>query len=490
MFPTRAGQRPRQSRRSACDRCRTYKLRCERSLTGGAECERCARTAGAKCTTTPSQAPLALGNQTPPGHHQIPRSCPNEASAKSPSLYIRPAMPSPPSPDSNSCRGRTSSREQGQSSGPAAEHARGTSQPVHFGLTSPISDVFETSCMDFTLANLNFPEDGYFAPSPDMVNDIISMDDSSDVLLTPPSAHSGASSSSGPLPGMPEPNSMLELLDLSSRMVEDQQVLSSLQTPTSHGSGFSESTTDMPLHRLLDNTVYLSNLLKDLSVNDQIADQPQQPKPTDSDPSSVSAYVHILPKPGTLIPPPGERQLPDTTSAKRLHPAGDMVLTTTLITTYIILVRSWRQVFLHFLDILGSNNGTSLTSLATSLPALQLGGLHVLRNNPSMQIAVLLETSTGLIEGVEDFLGVFQKQQSSLTGAGNSCLRMMADPSSVSIREALLSQEMLRVYGIGRRPPQGHSGAISLEQTSCPVNLTLEGHTWRELVSEVKKTLG
>ncbi|KAM7219557.1 hypothetical protein V8F06_005112 [Rhypophila decipiens] len=284
---------------------------------------------------------------------------------------------------------------------------------------------------------------------------------------------------------------MLELLDLSSRMVEDQQVLSTLPEPASHGSGSSESTTDMPLHRLLDNTVYLSNLLKGLSVNDQITDQPQQDKPNNSDTSSVCpGYVHILPKPGTLIPPPGERQLPDTSTATRLHPAGDMVLTTTLITTYIILVRSWRQVFLHFLDILGSNNDTSLTSLATSLPALQLGGLHVLRNNPSMQIAVLLETSTGLIEGIEDFMGVFQKRQSSSTGAGNSCLRMMAHPSSVSIREALLSQEMLRVYGIGRRPPQGHCGAISIEQTSCPVNLTLEGHTWRELVSEVKKTLG
>ncbi|KAM7198452.1 hypothetical protein V8F33_004958 [Rhypophila sp. PSN 637] len=465
MFPTRATQRPRQSRRSACDRCRTYKLRCERSLSGGAECERCARTAGAKCTTTPNQAPL--GNQTRQGHHQIPRSCQND---------IRPAMPSPPSPDSNS-------------SGQAAEHVRGTSQPVHFGLSSPISDGFETNSMDFTLANLHLPEDGYFAPSPDMVNEIISMDDSSDVLLTSPSAHSGASSSSGPLPGMPETNSMLELLDLFSRMVEDQQGLSTLQTPASHTSGSSESTTDMPLHRLLDNTVYLSNLLKDLSVNDPIAHQSQQPKPN-SDPSSISGYVHILPKPGSLIPPPGQRQLHDTATAKRLHPAGDIVLTTTLITTYIILVRSWRQVFLHFLDILSNNNGTSLTSLAMCLPALQLGGLHILRNNPSMQIVVLLETSTGLIEGIEDFLGIFQRQQSSSTGSRNSCLGMMTHPSSVSIREALLSQEMLRVYSIGRKPPHGNSCVVSVEQTSCPVNLILEGHTWRELVSEVKKTLG
>jgi hypothetical protein len=46
-------QKPRQSRRSACDRCRSYKLRCERSSldAGTGDCERCIRSS-ASCTTT------------------------------------------------------------------------------------------------------------------------------------------------------------------------------------------------------------------------------------------------------------------------------------------------------------------------------------------------------------------------------------------------------------------------------------------------------
>jgi hypothetical protein len=43
-------RRSRPSRRSACDRCRTYKLRCERSPLQGNSCDRCIRT-GATCTT-------------------------------------------------------------------------------------------------------------------------------------------------------------------------------------------------------------------------------------------------------------------------------------------------------------------------------------------------------------------------------------------------------------------------------------------------------
>jgi len=44
-------QRPRQSRRSACNRCRTYKLRCERAPVDGDSCQRCLRT-GVLCATT------------------------------------------------------------------------------------------------------------------------------------------------------------------------------------------------------------------------------------------------------------------------------------------------------------------------------------------------------------------------------------------------------------------------------------------------------
>lgn len=47
----------RQSRRSACDRCRGFKLRCERDQVRGRSCERCLK-AQVICTTSLSQSPF------------------------------------------------------------------------------------------------------------------------------------------------------------------------------------------------------------------------------------------------------------------------------------------------------------------------------------------------------------------------------------------------------------------------------------------------
>lgn len=44
----------RQSRRSACDRCRGFKLRCERDQVNGRSCERCLK-AQVECTTSAAQ---------------------------------------------------------------------------------------------------------------------------------------------------------------------------------------------------------------------------------------------------------------------------------------------------------------------------------------------------------------------------------------------------------------------------------------------------
>lgn len=51
----------RQSRRSACDRCRGFKLRCERDQVRGRSCERCLK-AQVICTTSLSQSPLSKGS--------------------------------------------------------------------------------------------------------------------------------------------------------------------------------------------------------------------------------------------------------------------------------------------------------------------------------------------------------------------------------------------------------------------------------------------
>lgn len=60
----------RHSRRSACDRCRGQKLRCERNLLNGMSCERCLK-AQEICTTSVNQpGPVMLPNQ---GQSLVPR---------------------------------------------------------------------------------------------------------------------------------------------------------------------------------------------------------------------------------------------------------------------------------------------------------------------------------------------------------------------------------------------------------------------------------
>ncbi|KAM7200663.1 hypothetical protein V8F20_005165 [Naviculisporaceae sp. PSN 640] len=467
MLQTRAAQRPRQSRRSACDRCRTYKLRCERSLAGRAECERCARTPGVTCTTTPPVRP-STGTQTSHSHRQIARSFPNDRSAKTPSSCLGPISHTPPTLNHS-----VGNQDQEHGRPIPTYHVEGTTasnQLINFGLSTPISDICDASSMDFTLPDLNFPEDGCSPPSPSGINDFLSLNDVTLPAMTSPSAPSYSSSSPGEPPSLQEPNTMLDLLDLSSRLVEDYEAFKTI-----HGNEDASLVPDMPLNRLLDNTVHFSNLLKDLSLNEAPAQQPlAQPEP-----QRPTTYVPILPKPvgGVPLGPPsatGKPRTPSvdthtstTSTTSRSNTARDIVLTTTLITTYITLIRSWRQVHVTIYQILvfnqSNNNNIPLASLTSSLPTLQLGGLHVLQNNPAMQLAILLETSSSLIQGIEDLLGI--------SGGTKSCLDMMTDPGAVSVREALLSQETLRTYNDGKVAGFGRQ-------------------TWQELVAEVKNRLG
>jgi hypothetical protein len=59
----------RYSRRSACDRCRAYKLRCQRDERFGKPCERCAKSRLA-CTTTFDPATSSASRPNPVPHGQ------------------------------------------------------------------------------------------------------------------------------------------------------------------------------------------------------------------------------------------------------------------------------------------------------------------------------------------------------------------------------------------------------------------------------------
>lgn len=94
---TMLSQRSRHQRRSACNRCRTYKLRCERDpRQAEGVCERC-RKSGAACTTATTATATAATSS--------PMSTAVDAN-KGFSTGTRPAIPLAPAP-----RGASSSHD-------------------------------------------------------------------------------------------------------------------------------------------------------------------------------------------------------------------------------------------------------------------------------------------------------------------------------------------------------------------------------------------
>lgn len=90
----------RQSRRSACDRCRGFKLRCERDQINGRSCERCLK-AQVACTTNighPSQGFMASKPNDCNGRIYSDDRLTMPILRKSSSAKVRKSTPSPPHP--------------------------------------------------------------------------------------------------------------------------------------------------------------------------------------------------------------------------------------------------------------------------------------------------------------------------------------------------------------------------------------------------------
>lgn len=140
----------------------------------------------------------------------------------------------------------------------------------------------------------------------------------------------------------------------------------------------------------------------------------------------------------------------------------DIVLTTTLITTYIYLIRIWRCVFSRLHHLLLTTSPEEISGLLV-LPSLQLGGFHV-PNNCSIQILVLLELSSGMLQMLQCSLGITSSSDgnndigSAREDAGASGRVLDIDPIAVSVRETLLSQEVLR------RAREDSFGELSLKE--------------------------
>jgi hypothetical protein len=155
-----------------------------------------------------------------------------------------------------------------------------------------------------------------------------------------------------------------------------------------------------------------------------------------------------------------------STAAHRRAP--DILLVTTLVTAYILLVRNWRCTFSRLHRLVASASERRDNSDALDLPSLQIGGFQV-RGNPAIQVLVLLELASGMLQTIESTLGI---TYSAGCGSGRSdsgkCWAVFMDPVVVSIRETLLSQERVRA---GTGP---NVGEVSLKQMMEEVKRQLD----------------
>jgi hypothetical protein len=150
------------------------------------------------------------------------------------------------------------------------------------------------------------------------------------------------------------------------------------------------------------------------------------------------------------------------------HEAYDVVLITTLVTSYVYLVRVWRYVVTLLHQLLLATGPSELRGLLL-LPSLQLGGFRLI-NNPSIQIQVLFELRSDMFQRIELMLGVGQDGAEGRYAEGKEKGRqaISISPFAASIRETLLYQEKMRTAA------KHGMGDFSLKDITSKVKMQLE----------------
>ena len=146
-------------------------------------------------------------------------------------------------------------------------------------------------------------------------------------------------------------------------------------------------------------------------------------------------------------------------SSAPLPPAKgpDPLLIVNLVTTYVCLLRTCRAVFARLYHALLMAPTSEVNSLI-SLPGLQFGNFP-LENNLAIQVRVLIELTSGMLLRISNALGI---NPASVIGGSSSPrpsedpehrLPFLSDPVAISIREIILSQEMMQSGTQNGEPP-------------------------------------
>ncbi|KAI0835717.1 hypothetical protein F5Y06DRAFT_275185 [Hypoxylon sp. FL0890] len=436
--------RMRHSRRSACDRCRNYKLRCLRAPPHGNACERCLKI-GAACTTT-----MGPAGWTSRGNHSFPRASVDR---------------------SDHFRATTGILESSQ--GPNDEMTNQLPTPSSRIVDFEYSDLIQEPPAEFSLDDINFEVDSSSPPTRDSLGQH-GLTSRQSLAQFPVDASASVGNLSSIQDSPPEDDRcegaashLKNVVGLLKELIDDLDALTSGETSlyrTQHHDSLGNA-----VQSVLRQTSRFSEILEDMASNEigvhrgyasRTTGVRSWPAPLAHNGTSRSRAAHDIALGHGYKPPTAESrdQRPSTsqdnpTRASTTSPTitttfaggADILLITSAVTAYIALLRIWRLIFSQFHDLLTSNSTTGVDMLS-KLPNLQLGGFQV-QCNPKVQMAVLLELSTSMLQLIDNRFGIGVPSGYANVKKGQQARNTIFGMSSVaiSIRDTLLSQETFRV---------------------------------------------
>lgn len=267
-----------------------------------------------------------------------------------------------------------------------------------------------------------------------------------------------------------------DLLKLSLELVEDREILDTQAplpvSPSIAPPTCSSSKQQRPINRVLNQTARLWDIVKAMSSTSH--ERSASSSSASSGCGSASggggnggsgSQTHSTSTSngdlGSNFPGPPVSSLssPPTSADGR----QDHLLMVNLVTTYVNLLRNCRAVFVrlhHAVQHEVNRSPESNANAMLSLPSLQFGEFH-LENNVSIQVKVLLELVSGMLQRIGNALGINNTESAAPSGGlftpddqnYQYRLRFLNDPIAVSTREIILSQESMQGGIHGGDPP-------------------------------------
>ncbi|GAW22512.1 hypothetical protein ANO14919_120490 [Xylariales sp. No.14919] len=378
--------RPKQPRRFACDRCRIYKLRCERVSTEGNSCNRCIKF-GIFCETTNAQG---LGAKSKTTQRRSAHTLFGDRTTMTPQSGTAPTQRIAPPPIE------------------AQASAALSLDPHSTGMIIDPASSFPLNMMENHESPQSYDEITRSIPPSGGLQDPSELTVDTTTIRDHPETHRSTSGHR-------------DLLELSANLIDDIDRLNGVNdSPTvSPNPAVLETATQ----RALSQTNVLIRILKRLEI------EGEEDKAQDCDISDTFVSQ-------------------DSGSSSR-NP--DVLFASTLITSYILIIRYWQKLFLHIKRLHVEDPDASTKPLPI-LPALLFGGVQATANL-DIQFMVLLETCSSMIQLIEAYLGVSSSGVMRFTETVIEKKTLLHDPISISVRETLLSVEGLQNARRDGAPP-------------------------------------